>query len=755
MNSLKQLEEHLNQLEVLQRASGKTLDQFAEATFDISSRTKRITNDVHEWELSQEHIATVIHEMNRASRCYNTPPYVFKVLARKEKDPALIGKTLDHVIFTEEYLDSHDSNRYGDSILERTRKRRAVIQTIAEEYIVSAFKSATGVTTTSHQAGSQLSSVQAAFGTPTRAGLVKKSSLRNILEVAKVFVSFPDELQGVDELVKKVFLYFETTEMIAKGVKPLCSELITRRASEVFDATYVESYENTSMKGGFRSARREGTTGKHYQKGDHRLIQASCMVRNLVVGASRVLKQYVLEPLEDSYDVIALPCEVALAGFDIIRHRLLRTIQIEPELFHDPTTMFLASRGTGIGLFAVTQDGSRAFRDVLLGGVDLVEEVWQWKATANEIVGDNNDIIEKVDEVVAEFISRVTDLFETYASSKGEVDRDELKKSVGEWSTDWFPAFDCSVHESATNVLYLLRVLYGQYFGSFKLLLQHGDSAAEEQDALAAVENYTARCIEATVRDLETVAEVALSLQSQDDGEDGSPVAGGEPSALSVFRKKRLNTSRCSPPIFLINNLTFLLDHLRKDPAFQARTMNDPAYEPPAEDEEALHEDDDDGGDLDTTNGTGREERKGPAIPQVPLVANIMEVLASNIERCVDEFRSSWESLFPSVSEDPTLSSVADMKYDETPLSKSQRFAVKLWYGEVNRALKRKLEDGGVHVVIDTPIRSQLIDIATEIVTEKLEDMEGILGGKQWSTRPKKWMQRTLSDWITEIEKMF
>jgi hypothetical protein len=735
MNSLKQLEDHLAQLEKLQRVSGKTLDQFAEATFDIASRTKRVTADVHEWELSQEHIASVIHEMNRASRCYNTPPYVFKVLARKARDPELIGKTLDHIVFTEEYLESHESNRYGDTILTRTRKRKDLIREIAEEYVLAAFRAAAGVTAVT--TASSMAPV-----TPLKGGLgTRRPSMRNLLEASKVFASHPEELRGVGDLVKKIFLYFESTEVIEKHLKPFCVKLVTSRLAELFDARYCEAFENTGMKDGFkRAARREGTTGKHYQKGDHQLIQASAMVRALVSSTAATLKTCVLDPLEDAYEVIQLPCEIAIAGFEEIADRLMRTILIEPALYSDPTLMFLASRGTGIGLFAVTQDGSRAFRDVLLGGVDLVEEVWEWKTTAEAMIGDNNNLIEMVDDVANKFVSRVADLFEIYANSKGEVQKDELEKSVGEWSTDWFPAFDCSVHESTTNVLYLLRVLYGQYFGSFKLLLQHGDADADEQESLSVVENYTARCIEATVKDLETVAEVALAIQIKESGDDSSP--GSPPS---MFKRKRTKMSRCSPPIFLINNLTFLLDHLRKDPAFQARTMNDPNYDP-AE----VHEAGSETGPVENDSAKGR-----CSVPQVPLVANIIDQLSASIEWRMDEYRSAWETLFPSINDDPVLASVADMKYDETPLSKTQRYAVKLWYGETDRALKRKIAEGCAHVVLDTPIRSQLISMATEVVREKLEEMLDLLGGKDWSTRPGKWMQRSVADWTSEIEKMF
>jgi hypothetical protein len=448
------------------------------------------------------------------------------------------------------------------------------------------------------------------------------------------------------------------------------------------------------------------------------------------------LKSTVLDPLEDAYEVIELPSQIAMVGFEEIRNRLMRTILVEPKLFENPTTMFLASRGTGIGLFAVTYDGSRAFRDVLLGGVDLIEEVWEWKATAEAMPGDNNALAELVDQVTVSFASRVAELFVIYEESKGNVNKDVLIESVGEWSTDWFPAFDCSVHESTTNVLYLLRELYGQYFGSFKLLLQQGDAAAGEESSLEAVERYTAVCIEATVTDLETIADAAQAIQAAESG----PADDGK----GFFTKKRSKATRCDPAIFLINNLTFLLDHLRKDSSvFQARTINDPNFSPEVDSEALTAED----------SMTGRRAAVR-AIPQVPLVANIIEQLADNIQARVEEYRAGWEALFPALFDDPVLESIQDLDTD-APLSKTQRFAVKLWHGAVDRELKRRIAEGCVHVVLDTPRRAELIGIACDVARDKLEDMARLLDGREWSTRPAKWMQRTVEDWVSEIEKMY
>jgi hypothetical protein len=122
-------------------------------------------------------------------------------------------------------------------------------------------------------------------------------------------------------------------------------------------------------------------------------------------------------------------------------------------------------------------------------------------------------------------------------------------------------------------------------------------------------------------------------------------------------------------------------------------------------------------------------------------------MLASAVDRCrdaIDEavamYRTRWErSVLASLADD----GVADIRASggTDPLTKKQRYTCKKWYERATAAVVAEVQWSREITVTDAAVRRQFLDAVTEATLERFQQMERIVRGREWSTRPSKWLQ--------------
>lgn len=700
MSALTHLEEQLNDLNALNRASARAIDTFADTSNAISVRANEIIRDVRPWDLAQENIALTIEEMSKAARCYHPPPILPAVLSGKETSSEAVTRCIDYLVYTDDYLASHPPNNYGTNIEARTEMQLQQIVRISEDLVKTAF----------------INALQRSKVTPGTGGA----------PAANRIVRNEAALKGVDQIVQRLGENFNRTDVLENDVRALFQEKLVAAVQAQFDGTYRDEEMG---KGQVVSRSSILPVLKHYQRGDHRLLNISQSARELVADACACLQRYVLTPLEDDYAVADIPNTLATSVFDVVYNRATRLIQFNMSTFADPTKLFVDSRGQGVGLFSL----ARYFRDYIFIGLDLLEEFWKWKTLSKSIPGENSDFIDHVDDCVDSFIYQVRELLDAYVNSKGALQKDSLKAFAQSMHrTEWFPSVDCAVHESTTNVLYFHKMLLTSYYGALRIVL-YGSVIGANADVESSqeVEDYITRGVMGTVDDLQVVAEAASELQAEVMGKRNHHA---KPGSLQLLT----SDVHLSNEIFLINNLCFLADTYKREPCFSARLTTAAAV--PSSDAAA-----------EKSSGGGR--RAPPPPPPDPPLTQMFDMLDSERTRYVDAFGVSWQACFPSITDSSDLMSIDP--HSTAPLRKSQREAVKSWHRRVNASLTQKIHDCKAEAVMDSASRAQLIDVSVTAMHDEFALMGKLLNGRTWSTQPLKYMPLSPQEWEQQIRQAF
>nr|CAJ2481160.1 unnamed protein product [Leishmania braziliensis] len=719
MSALAQLEKQLNILDALNRASAKAIDSFADTSSAISVRANEIIRDVKPWDVAQENITLTIEEMSKAARCYHPPPALPAVLSGKESSLEAITRCIDYLVYADDYLASHPPNHYGAEIEARTEIQLQQIVRISENFVKTAFINALQ--------RSKVSQPSAGVGGPTGQTGVRFSGVPQLSSTLKPtanrLIRNEAALQGVDQIVQRLGENFNRTDCIRKDVRRLFEEKLVAAIQAQFDGTYRD--EETG-KSALTSRSSVLPVLRHYQHGDHGLLRISESARDLVTDACACLQRYVLEPLEDDYSVADIPSELATVVFEVIYRRAIRVIQVDTSFFSNPTKLFVDSRGQGAGLFPTP----RYFRDYIFIGLDLMEEFWKWKTLSKSIPGENRDFVDHVDDSVDNFIYRIRELLDGYVNAKGGLEKEALKEYARSMRrTEWFPSVDCTVHESATNVLYFHKALLTSFYGSLRIVLYGSIIGANaDYESRQEVEDYLTRGVIGAVDDLRTLAEAAAELQQEMLAKRNHRT---KPDSLSLLS----SDVRFSVDIFMINNLCFLEDNYRREACFTTRLAE---AVPPA-----------------ISSRVGAIERKDaaePPPPDLPL-SQLFDILNSERLQHVNAFGASWHECFPAFSVHSELMSIEPRSTKE--LRKSQRMAVKQWCRRVTGALLKKIHYCNVEVVMDIKSRTKLIDVSIAAVRDCFDRMEAVLNGRTWSTQPQKWMPFTLAEWEEQIRQSF
>ncbi|KAK7200941.1 hypothetical protein NESM_000153100 [Novymonas esmeraldas] len=716
MSALAQLEEQLNDLNALNRASARAIDTFADTSSAISIRANEIIRDVKPWDVAQENIALTIEEMSKAARCYHPPPILPAVLSGKETGSEAVSRCIDYLVYADDYLSSHPPNDYGAQIEAKTEMHLQQIVRISEDLVKSAFINALQRGTVTHPGGSSSSLNQ------TLSGATRVNSML-AGPTADRLVRNEAALQGVDQLVQRLGENFNRTDVVQNDVRKLFEEKLVAAVQAQFDGTYRDEEMG---KGQAASRSSVLPVLKHYQHNDHRLLRISESARALVADACTCLQQYVLTPLEDDYSVADIPSDLAIVVFEVIHKRAVKVVQFDTAFFADATRLFVDSRGQDVGLFST----SRYFRDYIFIGLDLMEEFWKWKTLSKTVPGENSNLIDHVDDCVDTFIYQVRELLDGYVGAKGAVDKEALKEHARAMHrTEWFPSVDCTVHESTTNMLYFHKALLTFFYGSLRIVLYGSVLGANaDYESSQEVEDFLTRGVMGTVDDLQTLAEAAAELQQEVLAKRNHHTKSGSLNLLT-------SDVRLSVDIFMINNICFLEDNYRREPCFTTRLAAAAPITAP-------------------TRG-GQRTRKGSAAPPPPdaPLTQLFDLLNTERERHIDAFGASWQDCFPSVTDHSDLLSIDAGGTAE--LRKSQRMAVKHWHRRVNDALLKKLHDCKAEAVMDTMSRTQLIDVSIAAVRDEFERMDALLNGRTWSTQPQKWMPYTPAEWEEHIRQAF
>ncbi|KPI83159.1 hypothetical protein ABL78_7814 [Leptomonas seymouri] len=710
MSAISQLESQLNDLNALNRASARAIDTFADTSNAISVRANEIIRHVKPWGQAQENIALTIEEMSKAARCYHPPPILPAVLSGKETSAEAVTRCIDYLVYTEDYLASHPPNSYGTTIEAKTEVQLQQIVRISEDLVKTAFIKAM-----------QRSKVAAGQSLDSRG-----SPASEVSPAAHRIVRNEAALMGVDQIVRRLGENFNRTDVLENDVRQLFQDKLVSAVQVQFDGTYRDEEIG---KGPVTERSSLLHVMKHYQRGDHRLLNISQSARELVADACACLQRYVLAPLDDDYAVADIPNALATAVFDVVYNRAVKLIQVDMSAFADPTKIFVYSRGQGVGLFPI----ARYFRDYIFVGLDLLEEFWNWKTLSKNIPGENSDFIDHVDDRVDNFIYHVRELLDAYLNSNGALDKDTLKQMVQSLHrTEWFPSVDCTVHELTTNVFYFHKVLLTSYYGALRIVL-YGSTIGNNADyeSTQEVEEYLTRGVMGVVDDLQVVAEAARELQSE---AMSKRTYHTKPGSLQLLT----SDVRLSTEIFLINNLCFLAENYRREPCFGARLATQPVLSTEA-------------GGRAGGDGSGRKGAAPP--PSDPPLSQMFDMLESERTRNVDAFGATWVACFPSLTDNGDVLSI-DPRSD-APLRKSQREAVKSWYRRVKANLTQKIYDCKSEAVMDSTSRAQLIDASITAMHDEFSLMTNLLNGRTWSSQPLKYMPLSPQEWERQIRQAF
>lgn len=712
MSNLTHLENQITSLNTLNRSSAKALDTFADTSNAIAVRARQITRDVKPWEVAQENIALTIEEMSKAARCYHPPPTLHAVLSKRDANPEAVARCIDYLVYTDDYLSSHPPNAYGDDIHTRTELQLRQVVAVSEELVKTTFLRALQRPVLG--AASPTAPMSPLFARP---GSPRPAGDRGLI------VKSPAALDGIGLVIQRLGENFNRTEVLQDDVRRLLQDRVKTFVERQFDAAYRE---DEAGKPQISKRSSMAPVVKHYQRGDHRLIGISKLARQAVAEVSDCVNTHIVVPLDNDYAVAEIPSLIAGSVFDIVMARALTAVHFDVSVFANPTKMFIESRGQGIGLYP----GVRYFRDFIFIGLDLIQELWQWKSLASSTPGERDGLIDHVDNEIETFIFRVRDLLDGYVSCQGALDKAKLRSStLMQNRTEWLPSVDCTAHESTTNVMYFHKMLLSSYFGSFKIALVGNTLGANsEEEAVREVEDYLIRCVLGTIQELVVVAETALKLQEESAGKGSNRfvprtgVVGGTAESDGV---------RLSPPIFLLNNVIFLEENYRREPCFMQRTMK--ADEPIAA-------------------ARARAKRGGAEPPPQPIVQHILAMLADEKEQYIDDFVRSWESCFPTNENNPDLASINPDA--NQPLRKSQRMAVKRWHKRVADLLNMKLRDCRVATVMSSA-RARLVELSLVAVQEHFAAFDDVIQGRAWSSRPQKWISFTRDDVLNQVKKIF
>lgn len=655
MSRLVELEEQLTVLDSISKVTSKALEDFGDVSLSISLRANFIYNEVKPWEVSLKNIASTMDEISKAAKCYHQPPSLKGVLTGKDKNPDSIANCADYLVYTQNYLMSHPPNKYGNSINTQLHYQLERIVVVSENFIYSAFAAALRRKATD---------------------LPKRKEGRRIIQN-------PKALYGVPKVLTRLSHNFNRTDIIKVKVAQLLESHLKDAVTASFHAAFAdESVQQhlVSLPTGFA-----GSQWHHYQRGEHRLLLVSKEARELVNEVAACVETYIIKPMDEDLDVVDMPGDFCRRTFDVIFDKANTAVHFDMRICEDATSMFIASHGQGVGHYP----GARNFQDIIFIALDILEEMWVWKALVNSLPGDNNDTITYLEEQVQMFILRVRKLLEGFAAATGSLSVQLLKEQSRKAdSYEWFPAMDGTAHESSTHLLHYQKTLFSSYFGALKLALFGSTvfDASSDYQAVKEVDDYFSRCLTGHLEDIRTIGIVTKDLLQEID----------EKRSKKKYKKNAGMelTSYWSVELFVINNIHFFTQAYLKAPCFQTRFL--------------------------VPEGFLTRER----FP-TPIVCQRINFLSDEKHRCVEDFGIEWEKCFLPLPLE--LSSLPPGESMATSLRKLKVSPLKSWCSRVTFNLLVMIDGCRREAVMDAETRKLLVRKAYETVENKIHEATEIV----------------------------
>ena len=309
---------------------------------------------------------------------------------------------------------------------------------------------------------------------------------------------------------------------------------------------------------------------------------------------------------------------------------------------------------------------------------------------------------------------------------RGSSTKDVLPRAI---RTRWLPSLDGAVHPSTTSLIRFLKHLLGGFEAILCLTMA---GSCEEADALMRkqkgpgadkagswaepAEEFVDHCLSGHLVDLEAIADAAgATLNADVDDDDGNTKSRRKRSDAGDDGDAEKTDSPFAPfnrPLFLANNLFFVLRSLREDSPFASTPRNRDACE---------------------------------------VAIGLYE---ERLDTALDDYSALWQSALPNPADDPELEAAEANTSDV--LTKEQRAAVKKWYAGASRAIDQLSHTSRGQVVAQAPLRAMLSNAAATVVTDAFRDFENnVVRGRRWSDRPEKYLASTPEEIVGQVRALF
>eukprot|EP00758_Cryptobia_borreli_P006135 Tbor_TRINITY_DN5090_c0_g1::TRINITY_DN5090_c0_g1_i1::g.14075::m.14075 len=525
-------------------------------------------------------------------------------------------------------------------------------------------------------------------------------------------------------------------------------------------------------------------SNKHYRKGSHPLLSASRAARSMALEVNETLNEILLLPLENDALVAESPCMVASALYKCILVHLRRSIYLPECLFSlDSTAVFLMTGGIGASV-ASKGTYSRSIRDTIFIGLDMIEELWKWKKdVAPCLHGDKEFFVKMVGDQLEEVCKEILETVDKYCTILNGDLRDDVLTYIGDCPSfskssssvallqeifhatagpqeyhvqappnphqlelfqflnsssfhpkvkgtavhrAWMPFFDCSPHESTVNCMYTLRTIFTHFYGSFKLTLNRGSVEFRENDSktkanamrvesfiVENIEKFLGNIFENHIRNLRVIACSAMQLQIKHADDENS-------SDDESDQNHRIN-----PYLFILNNICYMIQQLQSNSCFTSRTKTVRQIK-------------------SSTGRTDASIRRKKSV-EVKICQESVDLLQGEISGLIASYEKTWESCFPSP---PSVQSSG-------PFSKKERMTLKKHHKTIRKQLMKAIGAARHHVVQDSKMKLLLVEKAKSAVYNGFQQLENVcVRGREWSTRPLKWLKNDVTSWMGEVNRI-
>lgn len=765
------LSRHLRTITAAQRKSAHILTHFQTALDDIGVRAKRVTHDVTQYHVAWRNISATERELKVAQECYAIPSYVEDVVANGVREVPIMCKAMERLVKMKAYLDDKPSNRVGDRLNERVTEHLNKLVEIFERHILATV----------------LDDVTLPKADHTTASAAKTTTH---VAAPKLQKKTPPSWSECHHLIGLLLFHFRRSDVCSQ-LKAVLSESIVKYITDSvalanFDEDLASKANAASAASGSRMfdgllqnffspeySRRDRSRNATYQKGKQVMIMLSSHTRSLCSEAVKIIDGVVLRAakhLKASIEREEKEGRIRAEEDSDSENLSLQSVIENVSLIPSEIVLAIADRLFEESVEALERNARNpdcSLHAEIFFALDLLEELWQWRALARQIPGEKDGLIWSLDELVNNFAAEVNGLLLDYKASKGEVEAAELHQAVvsnriayercstgflmllGIHTADpefyealsahrslmvrkWMPQLDASVHESTASLINFMAQMLSPSFeaclrvallGSTKevdRILRRGAAGPikidEDEEALwqEEIKEFLTSIVQGHCFDLESIGKATGKLVNLGEmrnarvrGSDSDDAPEEEEDTIGDNEKCSLvngpGQQRFNAAVFLANNAQCMISAFRSNVAFTRSARNS---------------------DIATA-----------------LTDICEEVLADAVET----FGKRWSGILPPY---PIFT------MGEEELTKEERMKAKLWHRDACLAIEAEFASLQEQYV-DPMLRLILSQSATEAVKEVFADAGDQINERRWSDTPEKWMTIDLDGLESRFVRVF